>query len=115
MLHEAYGDDTLSQMTTYKWFKRFKNGRTWMDDDDERTSTSRSRPLIAQVKNITVEIIEWLTEILQKRLEHPLVHDTLLIKDLGMHLSQQNLCQNSWLMIRNCNELPSVKISPKCH
>jgi hypothetical protein len=28
MLHEAYGDDTLSQMTTYKWFKRFKNGRT---------------------------------------------------------------------------------------
>jgi hypothetical protein len=29
-----------------------------MDDDDERTSTSRSRPLIAQVKNITVEIIE---------------------------------------------------------
>jgi hypothetical protein len=28
MLHKAYGDDTLSQTTTYEWFKRFKNGRT---------------------------------------------------------------------------------------
>jgi hypothetical protein len=45
--------DALSQMT-YEWFKRFKNGRTSMDDHEQsgRPSTSRSKPLIAQVKNI---------------------------------------------------------------
>jgi hypothetical protein len=54
MLCEAYGNDALSQMTTYEWFKHFKNGRTSMDDDERsgRPSTSRSRPLIAQVRNI---------------------------------------------------------------
>jgi hypothetical protein len=58
MLNEAYSDNILSQMMTYEWFKRFKNGRASMDDDDERTSTSRSRPLVAQVKNITMEIVD---------------------------------------------------------
>jgi hypothetical protein len=31
-LREAYSDDALSQVTTYEWFKRFKNGRTSTDD-----------------------------------------------------------------------------------
>jgi hypothetical protein len=54
MLRETYGDDALSQTTTYKWFKCFKNGRTSMDDDERsgRPSTSRSKPLIAQVEII---------------------------------------------------------------
>jgi hypothetical protein len=54
MLREAYSDDALSQTMTYKWFRRFKNERMSMDDDEQsdRPSASRSEPLIAQVKNI---------------------------------------------------------------
>jgi hypothetical protein len=54
MLCEAYSYDALSQTTTYKYFIRFKSGRTSMDDDKQsvRPSTSRSKPLVAQVKNI---------------------------------------------------------------
>jgi hypothetical protein len=33
MLCEAYGDDALIQTITYEWFKRFKSGRTSMDDE----------------------------------------------------------------------------------
>jgi hypothetical protein len=35
MLREAYGDDSLSQTTTYEWFKHFENGRTSMDDSEQ--------------------------------------------------------------------------------
>jgi hypothetical protein len=47
-----------SQMMTYEWFKCFKNGRTLMDDNERsgQPSTSRSEPLIAQVKTLSVEI-----------------------------------------------------------
>jgi hypothetical protein len=50
---DAYIDDALSQMMTYKWFKHFKNGRTLKDDSEPsgRNSPSISKPLIAQVKN----------------------------------------------------------------
>jgi hypothetical protein len=34
MMRKAYSDDTLSQMTTYEWFKCFKNGRTSTNDDE---------------------------------------------------------------------------------
>jgi hypothetical protein len=34
-LHETYGDDALSQTTTYEWFKRFINGRTSTDNDEQ--------------------------------------------------------------------------------
>jgi hypothetical protein len=33
MLHEACGDDALSQTTIYKWFRCFKYGRTSTDDE----------------------------------------------------------------------------------
>jgi hypothetical protein len=35
MLHEACRDDALRQMTTYKWFKCFKNGSTSRDDHEQ--------------------------------------------------------------------------------
>jgi hypothetical protein len=49
MLREAYSDDAWSQMTTYKWFKRFKNGRTSTHDDQQsgQPPASGSEPLIA--------------------------------------------------------------------
>jgi hypothetical protein len=54
MLCGAYGDHALSLTITYKWFKRSKNGRTSMDDDEQsgQPLSSKSEPLIAQVKNI---------------------------------------------------------------
>jgi hypothetical protein len=52
ILHEAYGSDAVSQMTTYKWFKRFKTGRTSMDDDEHLDQTLRSEPLTVQMKTI---------------------------------------------------------------
>jgi hypothetical protein len=53
----TYSNYALSQMMTYEWSKHFKNGRTSADNDEwsSRHSTSRSEPLIAQVKNIIHE------------------------------------------------------------
>jgi hypothetical protein len=35
MFSEAYGDDALSQTMTYEWFRRFENGRTSTDNDEQ--------------------------------------------------------------------------------
>jgi hypothetical protein len=34
MLKEEFGDNSLGQMQTYEWFRRFKNGRMSVDDDE---------------------------------------------------------------------------------
>jgi hypothetical protein len=54
MLPNTYSNDALSQAMTYEWFKCFKNGITSMVDNGQsgQSSPSRSKPLIAQVKNI---------------------------------------------------------------
>jgi hypothetical protein len=58
MLREAYSIDALSQMTTYEWFKHFKNGRDSMDDERSgQPLTSESKTLIAQVKILAMEIV----------------------------------------------------------
>jgi hypothetical protein len=70
---------------TYKWFKDFNNGRTSMDYNEWSGWTSRSEPLIAQVKNV-IHGNRWLTaQKLHKRLEYLLVHDTILTEDLGIY------------------------------
>jgi hypothetical protein len=60
MLHEAYDNDVLSQTMTYEWFRHFKNWRTSVDDNEWSgcISTSRSEPVIAQVKTLSMEIID---------------------------------------------------------
>lgn len=50
MLCEVHGDEALSQKRAYEWFKLFKNGRTSANDNE--LSGKRSKPLIAQVKNV---------------------------------------------------------------
>jgi hypothetical protein len=53
IFREAYSDAALNQTMTYKWLRSYKNGRTSTDEDwSGQTSTSRSMPLVAQVKNI---------------------------------------------------------------
>jgi len=52
MLQEAFGD-AMSQSKTFLWYKRFKDGRTSLDDDDERSgrlSTSTKPENIAKVR-----------------------------------------------------------------
>jgi AraC-like DNA-binding protein len=84
----TYNDDALSQMVTYEWFICFKNGGTSMDDNElsGQPSTSRSKPLIAQVKNV-IHGNHQLT--LQAVAEEVGIStgssQTILTEDLGMH------------------------------
>jgi histone-lysine N-methyltransferase SETMAR len=51
MLVEAFGDNAMSQSKTFLWYKRFKDGRTSVDDDERsgRPSTSTTPKNIAKV------------------------------------------------------------------
>jgi hypothetical protein len=52
MLKEAFGDNAMSQSKTFLWCKRFKDGRTSVDDDERsgRPSTSTTPVNIAKVR-----------------------------------------------------------------
>jgi histone-lysine N-methyltransferase SETMAR len=52
MLKEAFGDNAMSQSKTCLWYKRFKDGRTSVDDDERsgRPSTSTTPENIAKVR-----------------------------------------------------------------
>jgi hypothetical protein len=34
LLQSAYGSDSLSRSTTFEWFKRFREGRELLEDDE---------------------------------------------------------------------------------
>jgi len=52
MLQEAFGDKAMSQSKTFLWYKRFKDGRTSVDDDERsrRPSTSTTPENTANVR-----------------------------------------------------------------
>jgi histone-lysine N-methyltransferase SETMAR len=52
MLQEAFGDNAMNQSKTFLWYKRFKEGRTFVDDDEcsGRPSTSTTPENIAKVR-----------------------------------------------------------------
>jgi hypothetical protein len=52
MLKEAFGDNAMSQSKTFLWYKRFKDGRTSVDDIERsgRPSTSTTPENIAKVR-----------------------------------------------------------------
>jgi hypothetical protein len=52
MLHEAFGDNPMSQSKTVLWYKRLKDGRTSVDDDEHsgRPSTSTTPENIAKIR-----------------------------------------------------------------
>jgi len=52
MLQEAFGDNAMSQSKTFLWYKRFKDGRTSVDDDKRsgRPSISTTPENIAKVR-----------------------------------------------------------------
>jgi len=52
MLQEAFGDNAMSQSETFLCYKRFKDGRTSVDDDkrSEQPSTSTAPENIANIR-----------------------------------------------------------------
>jgi truncated hemoglobin YjbI len=47
MLKKAFGDNAMSQSKTFLWYKRFKDGRTSVDDDERS-----GRLLTSTIENI---------------------------------------------------------------
>ena len=52
MLQQAFGDNVMSQSKIFLWYKRFKDGRTSVDDDERSGQQSISTPqeYIAKVR-----------------------------------------------------------------
>jgi len=57
MLKETFGEKTLSQTRTFEWFKRFKDGRKYVEDDKHsgRPPTYTTREMIAKVREVILE------------------------------------------------------------
>jgi hypothetical protein len=57
MLKEALGDNVLGQTQTNEWFKRFKNGRMSVDDEERfgRPSTVTTTENMAKVREAILE------------------------------------------------------------
>ena len=54
MLNRAYGDVAMKRATCFRWYKRFKNGRLSIEDDERsgRPSTSTDDPHIDEINTL---------------------------------------------------------------
>ena len=54
MLKIAFGEESMCRTQTYEWWKRFKEGRTSVDDDPRsgRPSTSKTDDNVAKVREV---------------------------------------------------------------
>jgi hypothetical protein len=95
MLHKICSDDASSQMTM-NGTKRFKNGSTLLDKDDwsGRPSTSGSKPLISQVKNIPGNHRPTVQEVAKEVGIFVCSSHTMLMEDREGVGAQKNLCQD---------------------
>jgi len=61
MLKEAFGEQAFSQARTFEWFKRFKDGREYVEDDKHSgwLSTCTTPDMIAKVREFILE--DWLS------------------------------------------------------
>jgi transposase len=57
LLQKAHGNDSLSRSTTFEWFKRFREGRESLEDDERsgRATTSRSEQTIQKVRQLVMQ------------------------------------------------------------
>ena len=57
MLKEAFGEQALSQARTFEWFKRFKDGREFVEDDKHSgwPNTRTTPEMIAKVREVILE------------------------------------------------------------
>jgi hypothetical protein len=84
MLQGAFKDNATNQSKTFLWYKRFKDGRKSVDDDERsgRTSTSTTPENIAKVREA----------ILADRMQT--IHDVCEIVGLSYWTVQRNLADN---------------------
>jgi hypothetical protein len=54
MLKESFGVNALGQSQTYEWFKRFKNGRMSVDDE-QRSGRRSTRTTTENVAKVDIE------------------------------------------------------------
>jgi hypothetical protein len=115
MLLEAYSNNAWSQTMTSEWFKHFKNVKNLTDDGElpDRPSSSRTKLLIAQVKNI---ICGYLRLTARKVVEQAGVATgschRILMEDLGMHWVSAKFVTRHLTDDQKLQHFPSVKISP---
>jgi transposase len=57
LLQKAYGSDSLSRSMTFVWFKRFREGRESLKDDERsgRPTTSRNEQTIGKVQQLVMQ------------------------------------------------------------
>jgi len=57
MLKEAFGEQSLSQVRTFEWFKRFKDGKESVEDDKHSgwPSTCTTPEKIMKVREVILE------------------------------------------------------------
>jgi hypothetical protein len=68
---------------------------------------------LARWNTLSVKIDVWLREVAEEDAIFTGSCHTILMEDLGKHRVSATFVPNSWLMIRNCNDFPSTKISSK--
>jgi hypothetical protein len=59
MLKTASREEAMGRIQTYEWWKRFKKGRTSVDDDPRsgRPSTSETHENVANFVKLSVQIV----------------------------------------------------------
>jgi hypothetical protein len=57
LLQKAYESDSLPRSTTFEWFKRFREGRESLEDDERsgRPTTSRNKQTIEKVCQLVTQ------------------------------------------------------------
>ena len=88
MLKIAFGEEAMCRTQTYEWWKRFKEGRTSVDDDPRsgRPSTSKTDDNVAKVREV-IRSNRRLTvrEVAEEVSISKTVCHEILTENLGMH------------------------------
>jgi transposase len=90
MLKQAYGEDCLSRTKCYKWYQRFKSGRTSTEDEPKtgRPSTSKDNDHVEKVRAVIREkrhlTVREISEEVHARITKSSCH-TILTEKLEMH------------------------------
>ena len=116
MLKTTFGEQSMGRSQTFQWFSRFKAGRTSIDDDERSgrpvsSSTpemiERLRQIIREDRRRTIDKVSMLVGI-----SHRTCHK-ILTEDLEMRRVHQNSCPDSWVSIKNSNDLTFAWTSKK--
>jgi hypothetical protein len=108
VLRQAYGDEILSKLISYEWYKYFQSGSTSTDDDEKSCRpSSGNETFIAQVRESFEKTVDWLSE---KWRKSPTSCDfNRRLRNVSR--SQWSLCKGSWLKSRTFDAFQFAKIS----